>query len=157
MMAGLPVMFPPIRQTNRFVSLLLFVLFSFPAASMGQEQVPIRSPEQIEGVVRVDAEELIDLVNRLPPLVLIDSRLATNRTFGYIEGSISLPDSRTDCESLARLSSDLKRPLLFYCNGPKCGRSALAAETALQCGHQEIYWFRGGIEEWRDKGYPLLR
>ena len=39
----------------------------------------------------------------------------------------------------------------------KCGRSAKAIVIALQCGYSNIYWFRGGFEEWLSKGYPYLQ
>lgn len=115
------------------------------------------SPERIAGSQKVDAEGVINLVDSLPELVLIDSRIESDREKGFIEGSVSLPDTETDCESLATVVETKKTPVLFYCNGIKCGRSAKATETALGCGYSRIYWFRGGIEEWQEKQYPLIR
>ena len=135
---------------------IVLSLFSFSVVAQTDE-VPIRSPESIEGVTKVDAEGVVNLVNKLPSLLIIDSRLTTNRSFGYIEGSIGLPDTETDCQSLGQKINDKNRPVLFYCNGPKCGRSAVAIEVAKTCGYSTLYWFRGGIEEWRNKGYPLLK
>ncbi|WP_297529154.1 rhodanese-like domain-containing protein [Thiohalobacter sp.] len=117
----------------------------------------IRSPDEIPGTVRVDAEGLIDLIYRIPELTLIDSRVPMDRRQGYIEGSESLPDTHTDCDTLALHLDDLDAPVAFYCNGPRCGRSAKAAQVAVDCGYRRIYWFRGGFEEWLGKGYPVIK
>ena len=114
------------------------------------------SPEHIDGVELVDAEGLIEAVTRIPSLVLIDSRIRADHEAGYIEGSISLPDVDTSCTSLAGVIPGLTTPVLFYCNGIRCGRSARAAVIARDCGYTRLYWYRKGMEEWQKKQYPLV-
>ena len=116
--------------------------------------VPV--PEQIPGAKRVDAEAVIDLAAKLPKLIIIDSRVAGDRKMGYIENSVSLPDAKTNCKSLAKIIPTKTTPVLFYCNGVKCGRSVVATRIALRCGYKNIYWFRGGFEEWRIKQFPYV-
>ena len=132
----------------------LTLAMGYVSAAMGAPVVPV--PEQIPGAKRVDAEAVIDLANKLPKLVLIDSRIAGDRKMGYIESSISLPDAKTNCKSLTKIIPAKTTPVLFYCNGVKCGRSVVATRIALQCGYKNIYWFRGGFEEWRAKQFPFL-
>lgn len=115
------------------------------------------SPESIDGTTKVDAESFIELVDKIPSLTIIDSRIPGDRKQGYIEGSISLPDVDTTCASLAKSITKKDAASLFYCNGVKCGRSAEAIKVALSCGYSNIYWFRGGFEEWLAKGYPYLQ
>lgn len=115
------------------------------------------SPEFVDGATRVTAEELIGLVEQHEDLVIIDSRIAGDRRQGYLEGSVSLPDVDTNCDSLAAIVPGVSTPVLFYCNGVKCGRGAKAAQIALACGYRNVYWFRGGFEEWLAKGYPYLK
>ncbi|MCU0841106.1 MAG: rhodanese-like domain-containing protein [Thiobacillaceae bacterium] len=119
------------------------------------------SPEHLEGARKVSAEEVFSLYEKTPNLVIVDSRLASGpssgRANGYIEGSVSLPDTETSCASLAKVIPGKTTPSLFYCNGPKCGRSAKAIKVARQCGYGNIYWFRGGFEEWLKKGYPFVK
>lgn len=117
---------------------------------------PIITPETITGSTRVNAEQLIELVNEIPELILIDSRIRSDRKQGYIEGSLSLPDINTRCDSLAGHIPSKNTPVLFYCNGVKCGRSGKAVTIAVGCGYSNIYWFRGGFKEWLAKGYPYL-
>jgi rhodanese-related sulfurtransferase len=115
------------------------------------------SPDSIDGSTLVNAEGFIDLVGKVPDLIVIDSRIPGDRKQGYVEGSISLPDVDTTCDSLAKVILGKGSPTLFYCNGVKCGRSATAIKIALGCGYNNIYWFRGGFEEWLAKGYPYLQ
>ena len=114
-------------------------------------------PESIAGTTRVSAEEFIELVGKIPDLIVIDSRIPGDRKQGYVEGSISLPDVETNCESLAKVIPKKSASALFYCNGIKCGRSAKAINIAIRCGYNNLYWFRGGFEEWLAKGYPYLQ
>lgn len=117
----------------------------------------IIAPQQIEGVTRVDAEGVIERISEISDLIFIDARIRTDRAQGYIEGSISLPDEVTDCHTLEKVIPAYTTPVLFYCNGEKCGRSVISSRIAKQCGYKAIYWFRGGIEEWKNKHYPLIK
>ena len=98
---------------------LLFICFSFAlpcqTTTAGDK---IISPESINGTAIVDAEGLIEKATQQPQLLLIDARI----TAAHREGSISLPNTDTSCESLARIVAALNAPTLFYCNGVKCGR-----------------------------------
>jgi len=130
---------------------------SVMAAGTIQAGEKIVSPDAIPGTTKVDAEGLIALVEKIPDLIVIDSRIRTDRTQGFIEGSKSLPDIETNCMTLARIVPARTKPVLFYCNGPKCGRSVKSAKVALDCGYSRVYWFRGGFEEWKEKRYPYLK
>lgn len=131
---------------------LLIVLLAFNTYSRAEPIVPV--PEQISGAQRVDAETVIELADKLKNLVIVDSRIPDDRKIGFIEHSISLPDAKTNCKSLAKIIPGKSTPALFYCNGVKCGRSVVATKVALQCGYKHVYWFRGGFEEWKSKEYP---
>jgi len=90
-------------------------------------------------------------------MVIIDARKASDREKGYIEDSIGLPDTDTTEQSLASYLPGKATPVIFYCNGVKCGRSVKSAKNAVNWGYSNIYWFRGGWEEWMDNGYPVTR
>ena len=113
------------------------------------------SPGKIEGSTKIDAEVLIKLAGEHENLVIIDSRIKSDRRQGYIAGSVSLPDTETDCFSLFQIIKRKNTPTVFYCNGPKCRRSDHAIVSARECGYTNIYWFRGGFEEWKNKDYLI--
>ncbi|HHJ17013.1 MAG TPA: rhodanese-like domain-containing protein [Gammaproteobacteria bacterium] len=127
------------------------------AAHTTLETAPVVSPEQIPGAQRVDAEGLLDLYGQFSNLVIIDARIESDRKNGFIEYSVSLPNTLTDCQALQHLIPSLHHPVAFYCNGPRCGRSAKSAAIAIHCGYDQVYWFRGGIEAWTAGQYPLVR
>jgi len=132
---------------------LLCLAWPATASPPGKMTVPAAIP----GVTTLNAESLIELVERLPGLVLIDSRVPADRRQGYIQGSVSLPDTETACATLGDVLASPNTPVMFYCNGVKCGRSAIAVKIAKGCGYKKLYWFRGGFEEWKQKGYPFLQ
>ena len=135
---------------------VLLYIGLFTAVTFADES-KIRSPENIPGSILVDAEQVIDTAASIDNLVIIDSRISGDLRQGYIEDSISMPDIDTDCYSLSIHLKTKQSPVLFYCNGPKCGRSTNATRIALACGYKNIYWFRGGFEEWKEKDYPYIK
>ena len=134
-----------------FLAMIAFALLSSSAFAEKKEVPPF-----IDGTVRVSAEELIDLVESQPSLVILDSRKKSDFQKGFIEGSVSLPNTETNPASLAKHLKSKTTPVVFYCNGTKCGRSLKAAKVAISEGYNKIYWFRGGMEEWEAKGLPVV-
>ncbi len=142
---------PSLKPSSLQLGLILAIslLFSFNASFADD----YTSPELIAGTTKIDAESLIKLAREQEDLVIIDSRINADRRHGFITGSTSLPDTETNCLSLMSIIESKNTPLVFYCNGPKCRRSDLAVTIAIQCGYDNIYWFRGGFEEWQYKKY----
>ncbi len=132
---------------------LCLIFFTVPNIA-GEQKL---APELIAGATKVNAEGLIDLAEQLSDLIIIDARISMDRRQGYIEDSISLPDIHTNCTSLKTIIKNKQQPALFYCNGVKCGRSVKSINIAMQCGYKNIYWFRGGFEEWKNKGFPFIK
>jgi rhodanese-related sulfurtransferase len=50
---------------------------------------------------------------------------------------------------------DLNAELVLYCGGGF--RSALAADNLQKMGYTNVISMDGGIREWREKGYPLVK
>lgn len=117
-----------------------------------------KAPDAIDGTTRVSAEQVVELVMNTPDLVVIDARKTSDReAAGWIEGSIGLPNYDTTADSLQKHIASKSTPVLFYCNGVKCGRSVESSKIAVSLGYEKIYWFRGGWEEWMQKGMPVSR
>jgi rhodanese-related sulfurtransferase len=134
-------------------AVLLTLLLSMQPA-VAEEHL---SPDEIEGANTIDAEMLIELAGKHDNLIIIDSRIHSDRRQGYIANSVSLPDTETNCSSLFRVIFRKNTPVVFYCNGPRCRRSDNAVKIASDCGYTDIYWFRGGFEEWLNKEYLITR
>ena len=115
------------------------------------------APPAIEGATTLSAEATIELIQNEPTLLIIDSRRYEEFAKGHIEGSINLLDTEMDEAALAIHTKEKARPLLFYCNGERCLRSANAVERARSWGYRNLHWFRGGWQEWIDKELPVTR
>ncbi len=114
-------------------------------------------PDSIEGTTLITAEKLIELADEFDNLVIVDARIDKDRTGGFIEGAISLPDIITTPEALAKIIPTKTTPVIFYCNGVKCGRSVKSSKMAVENGYTQVYWFKGGWEEWVNKGMPVSK
>jgi len=134
-------------------SLLLFYLL-LPWLAVADDYL---SPDTIEGTTKIDAETLIQLAQENEDLIIIDSRISSDRHQGFISGSVSLPDTDTNCASLLMLIHSKDSAVVFYCNGPRCRRSDRAIAIARDCGYSNLYWLRGGFEEWRNKHYLISK
>ncbi len=114
-------------------------------------------PEHISGVETLTAEAVVELAIKIKDLIIIDARIADDRSHGYLEDSVSLPDIETNCDSLRSVIPAKNAPTLFYCNGIKCGRSVVSIKIAKSCGYNNMYWFKGGFEEWKKKGFQYTK
>ncbi|WP_455208106.1 rhodanese-like domain-containing protein [Kaarinaea lacus] len=114
------------------------------------------APVVVDGATPVTAEELSDLMSQMDNLVLIDSRHSEQFKDGAIKGSISLPDTQTSPAALSQLVPNKMTPVVFYCEGLSCPHSMKAVRKAVSYGYINIFWFRGGISEWTEKGFPVV-
>jgi rhodanese-related sulfurtransferase len=116
------------------------------------------APLAIDGATTVDADRLIALVQARSDLTIIDNRTAADYEAGHIEGALRLLDSDiTDEAVLARMVTSKNAPVLFYCNGVKCGRAASATAKAVSWGYSKVYYYALGLAEWKERGLPLVR
>ena len=114
---------------------LATLLMTFLMHAQAEETVP----DTIAGTTKISAEELIKLVQVESNIILIDARKPSDHRKGYIEGSISLPDTDTSAKTLASHIPSKTTPVIIYCNGIKCGRSVTAAKIAVAAGYTNIY------------------
>lgn len=126
----------------------------------------IVTPETLPGAKVVSAEQVRDLLAQGAALI-VDTRSAKEFAAEHIAqavlaayGEKSLKErdydaSLDDLSAIAKL--ERTRPAVFLCNGPECWKSYKAAREALKMGFTTVYWFRGGMPEWRARGLPTLR
>ncbi|HEY2560658.1 MAG TPA: rhodanese-like domain-containing protein [Caldimonas sp.] len=123
----------------------------------------IATPESINGVTRVGAEQVAELARQ--GVTIVDTR--TQKEYdnehvhgavlaSYVEKSLKEIDfdaKKDDFSALKTIAKD--KPAVFMCNGPECWKSYKASRAALGDGYTKIYWFRGGMPEWREKHLPV--
>ncbi len=114
-------------------------------------------PEHITGVKTLTAEDVVELAMTVSNIIIVDARIEDDRKHGYLEDSVSLPDIKTNCSELEKIIPSKNRSAMFYCNGIKCGRSVVSIKIAKSCGYTNLYWFKGGFEEWKEKGFQYAK
>jgi len=66
---------------------------------------------------------------------------------------VHLVDSDITGEAvLARIVKSKNEPVLFYCNGVKCGRAANATAKAVSWGYTKVYYYALGMAQWKERG-----
>ena len=116
------------------------------------------APMEIKGAKTVNADAVIELIQKTDNLIIIDNRSLADYEAGHIEGSVRLIDTDITGEAaIARHVTSKDTPVLFYCNGLKCGRAANAVVKATEWGYQKVYYYALGLEEWKQRELPLVR
>jgi rhodanese-related sulfurtransferase len=114
------------------------------------------APLEIAGAKTVSCKGVVDLISTIPNLVIIDNRTQADFKSGHIEGAIHILDTDMTEESLAKAVKTRATPLLFYCNGVKCGRAAKATSKAVEWGYSNVYYYAEGIHDWKENQLPLV-
>ena len=111
------------------------------------------SPLTIEGAQTIDAATAKALFES--GALFIDVRLAKDWEAGHIPGAEHLELYEQFLRKNLRALVAPDEPIVFYCNGPKCMRSARAASMAVIWGYRQVYYFRGGYPAWQAAGFPI--
>jgi rhodanese-related sulfurtransferase len=123
----------------------------------------IATPDAVKGATRVSAEEVADLARQ--GVTIVDTRTQKEYDSEHVRGAILAPyvekslkeidfdASKDDFSALNALPKD--KPLVLMCNGTECWKSYKATRTAVAAGYKKVYWFRGGMPEWREKHLPV--
>jgi len=141
---------------RHLIAQIFFTLLALTAANSNAAEYEQPLPELVPGITTITAENLAGMLDSLSAPTVIDARVAKGRSHGYIEGSVPLADVDTSCASLAGVIQNHDTTTVFYCSSSKCGRSLNALKIAQGCNYRNVYWFRGGFEEWQNKGYPYV-
>lgn len=108
-------------------------------------------------MIVLNAEEVIEQVRQNTDVLLIDTRVMADRREGYIEGSISIPLSQLECDTLKHVAKQQIQPIIFYCSNDMCGAIRSPLQIAQSCGYKNLSWFKGGYHSWRIGKYPIQK
>lgn len=90
--------------------------------------------------------------------LFIDARYPQEYEYIRIKNSVNLPASYST-DKIARRLEKYKREqmLIIYCTNAECNYSVRVAGICRFLKYSNVFIFRGGIEEWDNKGYPLIK
>ncbi len=90
--------------------------------------------------------------------LFIDARYPQEYENIRIKNSINIPASYSIDKIAGRLEKYKKdQMMIVYCTSTGCNYSTRVAETCRFLKYSNVFIFRGGIEEWDKKGYPLIK
>lgn len=125
------------------VALILLGLFWLTAQHAAAADFKFISTDEVKR--KLDSGEKFLFVNALSPIEFDE---------GTIPGSINIPSSRVTATNPA-LPADKGALLVFFCKGPKCDKSRVAADKAAKLGYTNIMIYNEGIPEWAKRGLPM--
>ncbi len=116
------------------------------------------TPRQLPGATVVDATTVSRLMGE--GASYLDTRTDAEFKTAHVPGARLLPygeksakdtdyEAKLDSFDTSKLPGDKAAPLIFACNGAECWKSYKASHAAIKAGHTRVYWFRGGMPEWR--------
>jgi len=108
-----------------------------------------------EGVKEITYEQFRELRDSGEEYVLLDVLSPESYESGHIEDAESFFVATIDADSASqRLSKDSK--IVVYCGGFRCAASSNAARKLSELGYNVID-YKGGLEEWKEKGNQLVK
>jgi len=99
-------------------------------------------------------DEIKDRLDRGDKFTLVDVREESEFAKDHLPSAIHLGKGVIERDIETRVP-DPNTELVLYCGGGF--RSALAADNLQKMGYTHVISMDGGVREWREKHYPLVR
>ncbi len=91
-------------------------------------------------------------------VVLLDARTVEDFERGHIPGAVSLPISRfNEFFPNRQMRLQAARMLVVYCSGWTCSDSQELALRLFQKGLKALLLYKGGMEDWLEKGNGVAK
>jgi rhodanese-related sulfurtransferase len=150
-------------KMNQLFTVVCFTSFLFlcNAAALADTETPAALP----GGKIISADEAKKLLDQ-KGTTFIDTRKALNFGKGHIPGAVQQEykgssenvvgfDDSQDQFDIQQVVSDKNAAVVIYGHGVTGWRAYKAALKSVKLGYKNVLWFRGGLEEWEGKKYPV--
>jgi len=108
------------------------------------------------GVKEITYEQFQKIRNSGEDYVLLDALSSESYRSGHIEGAVSLPVNTINAESAGSLLKKTDN-IVVYCGSFKCSASTNAARALQKLGYGNVLDYKGGLQEWEEKGNKLVQ
>jgi rhodanese-related sulfurtransferase len=140
------------KQFGKLITSAIVLMF-LPVVVSAQSDIVYRSPEGVEGAITTSVEQAKSLFDQ--GVKFIDVRNPRLYARKHIPGALHLDFKEIFTEQTLASVAGRDEPLVIYCSGVKCSRSSRASAMAASWGFSQVHYFRGGIVEWNNAGYPV--
>lgn len=102
----------------------------------------------------ISSEKFRELIIHNDNVIILDVRTHKEYQESHLENSVNIDMLKGDfLDNITKL--DQSKIYLVYC---KVGvRSAKASKILYNSGFGNVYHLKGGIQDWIDKGYPVVK
>ncbi|CAK0774270.1 putative rhodanese [Gammaproteobacteria bacterium] len=120
-------------------------------------------PESVEGATTIKLEDFPKMASDINSgkILIVDMRTPEWFAKETLPGAISLPYtdlSGSETKAKAKVKKLENKPIISFCNGWWCGQSITGIKALHTLGYTgQIYWFRGGSQDWSDAGLPFVQ
>lgn len=128
----------------RYIMLFTMILV-FAPLSVSALEIP-------EGVKVLTAPEVRQMRDNSDAL-LVHTLSRIEYRMQHIPESVNIPVD--EVKHSPKMPANKNAPVIFYCNGTACPYSKRASKIAVKQGYTNVYWFQGGILEWRKFQYDM--
>lgn len=138
---------------NHIASVLVVIVLLAITRMAYAKDTDYRSPMYAEGAKTISVDEAKWLFDE--GAVFIDVRNPRFFARRHVPGAhhLDMKDGFTQ-QTLAAVARK-NRPIVIYSSGIKCGRAHKASVLSVSWGYQKVYYFRGGIVDWKDVHFPM--
>ena len=132
-----------VNKTILFLSILLV-----PFGALAE-----MSPETVQGATTIDGSRAKALFDA--GALFVDPRKNSDWEAGRVPGALHLELNTALTEDALLGEAEKGDDVVFYCNGIKCTVSTSACEKAVAWGFKNVYYYRTGFPDWKERGYPV--
>lgn len=140
------------------ISLLLIIVISGTIFSpLPEPQWRNQGSKPPVAVNFLGAEDVKAWLDARQAFLLVDARRPEEYAWAHIPTAVSTPRFGLLGDGMDLEEAGEDHPVVFYCDGPPLNRygpcvRSIAAQ--LRNGSPQVYWFKEGMQAWRDRGYP---
>jgi rhodanese-related sulfurtransferase len=106
-------------------------------------------------VREISRDELMHKFHTGQPFVLVDVLPHEHFTRVHLPGAVNVP--LNTLRELAPLLFGKNDQIIVYCANFQCTASPTAAKLLMQLGFTDVLDFAGGILDWEEGGFPVVR
>jgi rhodanese-related sulfurtransferase len=107
----------------------------------------------VEGATKIDVDTAWEL--HQAGVLFVDARTADFFRLGHIPGAVLLDATSSLTEESLAEHAEKDQQVVFYCEYPRCFRSAVGSAKAVAWGFTKVLYFADGTEAWEKAGLPI--
>ena len=110
-------------------------------------------PEALPGIETINGEDAMKMLKG-KKAIAIDCRVKAQYDIEKIPKAESLLPEELINNPMIVDKLDKDKGYIVYCSSLNCWRSPATALMLQSLGFKNLYWYRDGLRDWKDKGYP---